>query len=122
VSSALQESLVKMDASRLPRVFINLLENAIQHSQRGSQISVSIQPGGPNLTSVTVIDAGPGFTDDTLRHLFTPFHSRRQGGTGLGLAIAKRIVDEHAGSMTVRNNPARGAAVTVTLPAADYPA
>lgn len=122
VSSALQDSLVKMDASRLPRVFINLFENAIQHSRPGSEIAISIQPGGPNLTSVVVTDAGAGFTDDALRHLFTPFHSRRQGGTGLGLAIAKRIVDEHAGSMTVRNNPTGGATVTVTLPVADYPA
>jgi signal transduction histidine kinase len=121
LSSTLSEGVVKMDASRLPRVFINLLENAIQHSAPGSGVSISIQPEGPNVTSVRIVDAGPGFSDDTLRHLFTPFHSRRQGGTGLGLAIAKRIVDEHGGSMSVRNNPERGATVTVTLPAADYP-
>ena len=122
ISSTLNESLVKMDASRLPRVFINLLENAIQHAPPGSEVNVSIQPDGATHASVHVHDAGPGFSDDMLRHLFTPFHSRRQGGTGLGLAIVKRIVDEHGGAVSVRNNAVIGATVTVTLPIADYPA
>lgn len=120
LSSTLSESLVRMDRSRLPRVFTNLLENAIQHSSAGSGVSISIVPEGRSQTRVQVTDAGPGFGDDTLRHLFTPFHSRRQGGTGLGLAIAKRIVDEHEGSLSVRNNATRGATVTVSLPTADY--
>jgi signal transduction histidine kinase len=120
LSSSLSESLVNMDSSRLPRVFINLLENAIQHSSSGSAVSLSIQSDGPGHTSVHVTDAGPGFGGETLRCLFTPFHSRRQGGTGLGLAIAKRIVDEHGGSVSVRNNATRGATVTVRLPRADY--
>ena len=120
LSSTLSESLVKMDSSRLSRVFINLLENAIQHSPAGSGVSISIQPAATTHTSVHVTDAGPGFADDILRHLFTPFHSRRRGGTGLGLAIAKRIVDEHGGTISVRNNMKRGATVTVTLPTADY--
>lgn len=120
LSSTLSESLVRMDSARLPRVFINLLENAIQHSTAGSTVSISIQPQAPGHTTVHVTDAGPGFGDDTLRQLFTPFHSRRRGGTGLGLAIVKRIVDEHGGSVSVRNNETSGASVTVTLPTADY--
>ena len=120
LSSTLTESLVKMDSARLPRVFINLLENAIQHSPAGAGVSISIHPEAPGHTSVHVTDAGPGFDDDTLRRLFTPFHSRRRGGTGLGLAIAKRIVDEHGGSVSVRNNDTGGATVIVTLPTADY--
>ena len=120
LSSTLSDSRVKMDASRLSRVFINLLENAIQHSPAGSAVNISIQPESATHTSVQVTDAGPGFADEILRHLFTPFHSRRRGGTGLGLAIAKRIVDEHGGTISVRNNVHHGATVTVTLPTADY--
>jgi signal transduction histidine kinase len=120
LSSRLSESLVRMDASRLPRVFINLLENAIQHSPAGSTVSIAILPHDGAHTAVQVVDAGAGFDDDMLRHLFTPFRSRRAGGTGLGLAIVKRIVDEHGGEVSVRNNAARGATVTVTLLRADY--
>jgi len=119
LSTRLSESLVKMDASRLPRVFINLLENAIQHSPPGSTVSISILPHADAHTRVEVVDAGAGFDADTLRHLFTPFRSRRQGGTGLGLAIAKRIVDEHGGAVSVCNNASGGATVTVMLPRAD---
>ena len=120
LTSSLSERLVKMDPSRLTRVFINLLENAIQHSAAGAAVSISIRPEGVAHTSVEVSDSGPGFDDDARRHLFTPFRSRRPGGTGLGLAIAKRIVDEHGGTVTVRNNAAHGATITVTLPRADY--
>ena len=91
-----------------------------QHSPAGSGVSISIQADGARHTSVEVADSGQGFSADTLQHLFTAFHSRRKGGTGLGLAIVKRIVDEHGGTVAVRNNTPAGATVTVTLPLADY--
>jgi PAS domain S-box-containing protein len=108
-----------LDRSRLRQVFQNALENAIQHSPPGETVRVSAAAwtaGDPPGVECTVADVGPGFSKEDLVHVFQPFFTRRAGGTGLGLAIAHRIVDEHQGSIAVRNGAGAGAVVVVRLP------
>ena len=51
------------------------------------------------------------------KHMFELFHSTKGNrGTGLGLAVAKKIVDEHEGSISVRSAPGEGTTFTVRLP------
>jgi signal transduction histidine kinase len=108
-----------MDRTRLIRVFENLLENAIQHSPRGGEVVVEIQPsseGGSDVIDCVVKDAGPGIAAEDMPHVLEPFFTRRRGGTGLGLSIVQRIVEEHGGKVVVRNRPEGGAAITVRIP------
>ena len=112
---------VLMDRKRLVQVFQNILQNAIQLSPAGSAVTVEgTADEGPEgrTVAVTVSDSGPGFAADDLPRAFEPFFSRRRGGTGLGLAIVQRIVEAHAGSVTVGNRPAGGAVISVRLPCA----
>ncbi len=105
------------DARRLPRVFINLITNAIQHSPREAEVIVSaVTPAPARTVAVSVRDSGNGFSEADLPRLFTPFFSRRAGGFGLGLAISARIVSEHRGKVSAANHPDGGAVVTVSLP------
>jgi signal transduction histidine kinase len=116
-SGAEDVSLV-MDARRLERVFINLIQNAVQHSPLHSTVRVEVtaNAGAPEQVAITVRDSGPGVAPDDLPRLFTPFFSRRAGGFGLGLAITERIVSEHQGRIAAANDPAGGAVMTVWLP------
>jgi signal transduction histidine kinase len=110
---------VWVDCGRLRQVFQNVLENAIQHSPRGGTVRVSAttwSEGNRRGVECTIADAGPGFAEGDLARVFQPFFTRRAGGTGLGLAIAHRIVDEHQGSIAVRNGAEGGAVVVVRLP------
>jgi signal transduction histidine kinase len=108
-----------MDARRLSRVFINIIQNAIQHTPDRSEVSVvshAVPGAGPRFVSVSIRDSGPGFAEADLPQVFAPFFSRRVGGFGLGLAISQRIIAEHRGSIVAANHPEGGAMVTVTLP------
>lgn len=67
---------------------------------------------------ITIDDNGPGFADDALRNLGTPFFTTRSGGTGLGLATSLRVARDHGGDVTVDRNDQGGARVLVRLPAA----
>ncbi|MBI2219963.1 MAG: hypothetical protein HYU53_01995 [Acidobacteria bacterium] len=110
---------VWMDSRRLVRVFINLIQNAIQHSPAGAAVSVAVAlrpPARPRLVDITVRDRGRGFAAEDLPRVFAPFFSRRAGGFGLGLAISERIVAEHRGTAAAANHPEGGAIVTVSLP------
>jgi signal transduction histidine kinase len=63
-----------------------------------------------------VEDDGPGVLPETLPRLFDPYFSAKSGGTGLGLAIAKKIVEEHGGSISAENRAEGGFRVRFDLP------
>jgi signal transduction histidine kinase len=114
---------VMMDLRRLERVFINLIQNALQHAPLHSTVRVEVTTSAadPAHVVVAVRDSGNGFAPDDLPRVFTPFFSRRAGGFGLGLAITERIVTEHQGRVAAANDPAGGAVMTVWLPIHDSP-
>lgn len=109
---------VLMDRQRLPHVFQNLIDNAIQHSPPGGVVRISARETSHQAERricCEIADQGPGFPPDDVTRVFQPFYSRREGGTGLGLAIVQRIVEEHGGRVWAANHPG-GGLVTVELP------
>ncbi len=110
---------VRVDRSRIVQVFVNLVENSIQHSPPERPVIVRLEPSAPEDPPgvlFRVEDGGAGFRPDDLPRIFDPFFTRRQGGTGLGLAIVRRIVEEHGGTIAPANRPEGGASVSVWLP------
>jgi len=108
----------RADSDGLIRVFLNLVENAIKFTEHGG-IKVS---AGSRMDAVVVdvADTGIGIASDDLDAIFERFHrvdrSRSTPGTGLGLSLARRIVEDHGGTLTVRSREGKGSSFTVTLP------
>jgi len=115
IADALSEAII--DRDRVVQVLKNVIENAIAFTPAGSKVNVAAREDVEERELViTIRDDGPGFRDDDLPRVFTPFFTRRRGGTGLGLAIVRRIVDGHGGSVAVRNGDHGGAVVEIRLP------
>ncbi len=111
--------MLELDPQRIEQVFVNLIENALQHSTTGQEVSVSARHDstlGSACVVCAVRDQGPGFRDEDLQRIFDPFFTRRRGGTGLGLSIVQRIVEEHGGQVGASNHAEGGAVLTLTLP------
>jgi PAS domain S-box-containing protein len=108
---------LRADGKKLQQVFINLLDNASQHSPEGSPLRIEIVQGHGNTAQVRVIDRGSGIPADALPRVFDTFFTTRRGGTGLGLSIVKHIVEKHGGAVSLSNNdPPPGCTATVILP------
>ena len=108
--------LVQGEPTRLRQVFHNLLQNAIdaQSGQDEPHIDISLSMHGGEAT-LAFEDRGPGFSEHVLAHPFEPYVTTKAKGTGLGLAIVKKIVEEHAGRVTLDNVEPHGARVTLHL-------
>jgi signal transduction histidine kinase len=109
---------VLADRDQVLQVLLNLVRNALDAlGARGGTLSLSATqaPGG---VAFTVRDSGPGIPAEDLARVFEPYFTTKEGGTGLGLAIARRIAEEHGGSLEVESTPGSGAAFTLVLPAA----
>lgn len=108
-----------VDRRRLSKVFVNLIENAIQHSPSGATVRVEtceVHEAMQTWIDCSVKDCGPGILEEDRSKIFEPFFSKRRGGTGLGLAIAERIMGEHGGKLIAGNNPEGGACMTARFP------
>jgi len=106
------------DESLLRQAFHNLLRNAAEAaclSPSPRRVEIRGRAEGGSLI-VEILDSGPGFPEEILPRLFTPFVSTKTKGTGLGLALAQKIVVSHDGSIEIANRQGGGARVTVTLP------
>ena len=115
--------IVDGDAERLRQVLDNLIGNALQHTPRGSAVTVTVQEQAGQ-AQLTVTDSGPGMTTDQASHVFERFYrtdrarTRARGGTGLGLSIAAALTAAHTGTITVDTQPGRGAVFEVRVPLA----
>ncbi len=103
------------DEHQIEQVLVNLLLNAAQASPVGGTVRLRCAADGAEVTFV-VQDDGHGMDDEVTRRAFEPFYTTKSRGTGLGLAICQRIIEAHAGRITIRSSPGRGTSVEVTVP------
>lgn len=114
-----------IDAEQMRRVFVNLLDNALEAiapAGGGGERRVTVATGhdpARGLLLAEVSDTGHGIERQDFARLFQPYFSTRGRGTGLGLAIVRHIVGDHGGRIRAESNRPRGARFTVELPVAD---
>jgi signal transduction histidine kinase/ActR/RegA family two-component response regulator len=116
------------DVSRLRQIFLNVLNNAVKFTERGSvtlHVSRGSRDDGAGELRFAVRDTGIGMTPEQLGRLFESFSqadasiTRRYGGTGLGLAISKRLAEAMGGTMWAESDGAgQGSTFHVTIVAA----
>jgi len=110
---------IPMDASGMHQVLMNLLSNALDAVEAGKGlIRVECHYDAAQRQSlIEVTDNGAGIPPSMMNHMFELFHSTKGNrGTGLGLAVAKKIVDEHEGTIAVSSKPKQGTTFTIRLP------
>ncbi len=101
------------DPDLLLQVLVNLIRNSFEAEASIVELKVS---AGPTRTTFEVADDGGGVPTDKVDRIFTPLFTTKSQGSGLGLAICRRIVLDHGGDLTFRNNLTRGAVFTFYLP------
>ncbi len=113
--------LAKMDARLIVQVIINLVDNAIKYTPKGSHIYIKTQKE-KKWAVISISDDGEGIPDENKERVFEMFYSGAnmvvdsRRSLGLGLALCKSIVNAHGGTITVSDNLPHGTVFTFTLP------
>ncbi len=120
-----QAPIVLGDEARLRQVAVNLVGNALTHTDGPVQVKVGTTAGIQRAHAVLeVLDNGPGLDDEAKSRVFERFYrasadrSRDRGGAGLGLSIVAALVTAHGGSITILDTPGGGAIFRVEIPLA----
>jgi len=120
----LAESRLLGDPLRLQQILLNVVDNAVKFTDRGS-ISIGatlVDETESALTArLTIADTGIGIPPEAQERIFSPFEqadgstTRRHGGTGLGLAIVRQLVRLMNGSLELSSTPGVGSTFTLTI-------
>lgn len=115
--------LVEGSLGQLQQVVMNLIQNAVDAAStaqpaRAPHLWIHARAGATR-NRLSVRDNGPGIAPELLSRIFDPFFTTKPvgKGTGLGLSISYGIIEQHGGTLRVRNHPEGGAEFTVELPA-----
>lgn len=103
----------------LSKMVEEILSNAFKFSKPGTAVKVTAVPEG-KLLKIVISDQGRGMKADNIHSIaaYVQFDRRQheQQGSGLGLVIAKRLVELHAGTLTLESTENVGTTVTIRLP------
>lgn len=112
------------DERRMIQILFNLLSNAIQFSDEGSEVALHVSSKDRHLV-FKVQDWGSGIPEVFINQVFNRFESRSsgnmRGGAGLGLSIVKRFVELHDGYVTVESKEGIGTTIACVIPAEPSP-
>jgi len=110
--------LVRVDLKEFYQAYQHIIKNAADSMPEGGTISVSTLKEG-SFVNIMIKDTGVGIPDAVKEKIFDPFMSYgKKEGTGLGLAIAKKIVNEHSGSISFESTVGQGSTFIIKLPIA----
>jgi signal transduction histidine kinase len=109
--------IAQIDSKLIKQAVLNLMINSLHAMQNGGELILSLT-STPHDAIIDVIDTGGGIPSDAVERIFHVYYSTKKSGTGLGLPMAKRIADEHGGSLTVKSEPGKGTDFTLRLPLA----
>ena len=108
------------DIQNIQRAVLNILNNAVEHAPEKSNVSLCVLETDCGQLSFVVTDCGAGFGAAALKNAATEFYTeqaeRSRKHYGLGLYIAKKVAEEHHGTLTVENKEnGQGAIVSLVL-------
>jgi PAS domain S-box-containing protein len=116
-----QPQVVTVDPHLMRMVLENIIDNASKYTPQGKTITIGMRAATAHV-SVRIADQGVGIEQADIANLFQKFSripnplSNTVEGTGLGLYWAKKIVDLHNGTISVRSKPGEGTAFTIKIP------
>ena len=109
------EPRMTVDAQMMKRVFVNLINNAIDAMPSGGELTIESRDLGGEVEFL-LSDTGVGIPEDIQEKIWEPLFTTKAKGMGLGLSICKRMVEAHGGTISIRTKENEGTTFIIKLP------
>ena len=116
ISCGEQAASGMIDEASMRGALMNLILNAIEAMPQGGRLNVTSDRSGQTL-NLKIEDTGKGISEEGAKNIFEPFYTTKEQGLGLGMPYAKKIIEQHGGSITCNSRSGEGTTICVTLPA-----
>ncbi len=112
-----QEGLARatVDPVQMKRVFVNLIENAVQAMPNGGTLTLEAVSDGSS-ARVSVRDTGVGIKEELKPKVFAPLFTTKPKGQGFGLPVCKKLVGAQGGQLTFVSEEGKGSTFIVEIP------
>jgi signal transduction histidine kinase len=120
IKTELMACSANLDPMIMRRALTNIITNAIQSMASGGEVTIT-NSSSENGITIEVKDTGNGIPPEIMGMIFKPFFTRKSKGMGMGLPVAKRLVEAHGGTVSVKSEVGKGTAVAVWLPSDTQP-
>lgn len=107
--------MIHCDESQIKQVLVNVLKNSIEAMKNTGIIEVRTIRDKRRI-AICIRDEGEGIPQEVLNRLGEPFYTTKDKGTGLGLSLCYKIIEDHAGKLTVESQLGVGTIVVISLP------
>ncbi|HEX8649787.1 MAG TPA: response regulator [Pyrinomonadaceae bacterium] len=104
-----------LDEASIHAALMNLMLNAIQSMAEGGSLTVTTEWRG-DVLRLTISDTGGGMTEEQAGNVFEPFYTTKSQGLGLGAPYARKVIEEHRGTITLQSRVGGGTSVEIELP------
>lgn len=111
------EIYVMADQSSMRGALMNLMLNAIEAMPQGGTLSIGVESTKCTLR-LEISDTGPGISEEETKKIFEPFYTTKAQGLGLGMPYAKKVIEQHGGTISLSSRLGQGAKISVVLPVA----
>ena len=108
---------VQVDKDQITQVLLNIALNGLDAMGQGGKLTARcFMARDKKHIIIEIEDTGHGIPKEELPRIFDPFYTTKKTGTGLGLSLAHRIVENHGGTLLVKNTSGSGTTFRITLP------
>jgi len=121
IATIAEDHMLNGDRVMLQMAINNLLENAVKYTPADKPVLVTLADKASDIL-LQVADNGTGITEEEKKKVFNKFYrvgneeSRKTKGTGLGLYLTKKIIMQHKGRISIKDNQPNGTVFEITLP------
>lgn len=104
------------DDASMRGALMNIMLNAIEAMPEGGTLSIT-NDRTYDLLRLEIVDTGRGIEREHAKKIFEPFYTTKTNGLGLGMPYAKKIIDQHGGTISLAGRPGEGTTISIALPA-----
>lgn len=105
------------DESSMRGALMNIILNAIEAMPMGGTLSITIDRSD-EAVRLKIADSGRGIGEEEAKKIFEPFYTTKTQGLGLGMPYAKKIIEQHGGTISLSSTVGEGTTISISLPAA----